>query len=296
MDFKTSFSDKITLVDSYLHKYLESKADIPETILEAMRYSVYAGGKRIRPVLMLAACEMFDYKEDAVIPFACALEMIHTYSLIHDDLPAMDNSDLRRGKKTNHIVFGEAMAVLAGDALLNYAFETMLSANVNNPDDTRRALKAASYMASCSGISGMIGGQVIDIESENKEIDKETLRTLQVKKTGALIRAAVVCGAIIGGADEDDIKALEDYAINLGLAFQIKDDILDVEGDSITLGKPIGGDNALKKNTYVSLYGIDEAKKMLENHSKIAKDSLVRFGAKAEFLLEMADYLLERNN
>ncbi len=296
MDFKTSFNEKIATVDTQLHKYLDNKTDVPETILESMRYSVYAGGKRIRPVLMLAACEMFDSKIDDVLPFACALEMIHTYSLIHDDLPAMDNSDLRRGKKTNHVVFGEAMAILAGDALLNYAFEIAFDTKTDQQKDALRIMKATSYMASCSGICGMIGGQVIDIESENKQISKETLRTLQEKKTGALIRAAVVCGGIVGGANEDDLHALEEYAINLGLAFQIKDDILDVEGDVASLGKPIGGDNALSKNTYVSLYGMDEAKNLLEKHSKTAKESLMRFGNKAKFLLDMADYLLTRNN
>ena len=290
MNFEAKLDDKIIKTENSLHNYLKNRADVPEKILDSMRYSVYAGGKRIRPVLMLASCELFGANSDDVLPFACALEMIHTYSLIHDDLPAMDNSDLRRGKKTNHIVFGEAMAVLAGDGLLNYAFETMLSAKCN----PMNVLHAASYIAKCSGISGMIAGQVIDIESENTQISKETLRTLHEKKTGALIRAAVVCGGIIGGATEDDLLALETYALNLGLAFQIKDDILDVEGTSNELGKPVGGDFRLNKNTYVSLYGLTEAKNLLNKHSDMARQALERFGEKAKFLLEITDYLIRR--
>ncbi len=293
MDFKTEFNNKVNTINTYLEKYLENKTDVPSTILESMRYSLFAGGKRIRPVLMMASCELFNDNTDAVMPFACALEMIHTYSLIHDDLPAMDNSNLRRGRKTNHIVFGEAIAVLAGDALLNYAFETMLSSAYTNPEKT---IKAASYMAACSGIGGMIGGQVIDILSENKVIDEDTMRQLHTKKTGALIRSAAVCGAICAGADEEKIKLLEEYSINLGLAFQIKDDILDVEGDALKLGKPIGGDSELCKNTYVSLYGIDKAKEMLEESTNKAKALLGEFGEKASFLIDFTDYLLKRDN
>ena len=293
MDFKTEFNNKVSTVNTYLEKYLENKTDVPATILESMRYSLFAGGKRIRPVLMMASYELFNDNIDAVMPFACALEMIHTYSLIHDDLPAMDNSDLRRGRKTNHIVFGEAIAVLAGDALLNYAFETMLSSAVANSEKT---IRAASYMAACSGIGGMIGGQVIDILSENKTIDENTMRELHTKKTGALIRSGAVCGAICAGATEDKIKLLEEYTLNLGLAFQIKDDILDVEGDASKLGKPVGGDSELCKNTYVSLYGIDRAKEMLEESTNKAKALLSEFGAKASFLIEFTDYLLKRDN
>lgn len=296
MDFKTDFKNKIIQIESELKRYFEYNTDIPNQIIDAMKYSVDAGGKRIRPVLMLASCQMFGGAISDVVPFACALECIHTYSLIHDDLPAMDNSDLRRGKPTNHKVFGEAMAILAGDGLLNLAFEIVLKGEFSESVSDRNIIKATSYLSSCSGISGMIGGQVIDIESENKLIDKKTLRTLQEKKTGALIRAAVACGAIIAGADDEDIALLEEYALNLGLAFQIKDDILDVEGDSTILGKPVGGDEELNKNTYVSLYGIDEAKNLLDNHSNLAKKSLEKYGKKAEFLLEMADYLLQRSN
>ncbi|MBE7026865.1 MAG: polyprenyl synthetase family protein [Ruminococcaceae bacterium] len=293
MDFKTEFNNKVNTVNTYLEKYLENKTDVPATILESMRYSLFAGGKRIRPVLMMASYELFEDNTDVVMPFACALEMIHTYSLIHDDLPAMDNSDLRRGRKTNHIVFGEAIAVLAGDALLNYAFETMLSSAVANSEKT---IRAAAYMATCSGIGGMIGGQVIDILSENKVIDETTMQELHTKKTGALIRSGAICGAICAGADEGKIKLLEEYALNLGLAFQIKDDILDVEGDVSKLGKPTGGDTELCKNTYVSLYGIDRAKEMLEESTNKAKALLGEFGKKASFLIDFTDYLLKRDN
>lgn len=293
MTFQAEFEQKISEVNSYLDKYLSQKDIEIKSILDSMRYSVFAGGKRIRPVLMMAAYELFDGNSKKIMPFACALEMIHTYSLIHDDLPAMDNSDLRRGQKTNHIVYGEALAVLAGDALLNYAFETMLTAKDIEPS---KVLEASLYIAKCSGVNGMIGGQVIDIESEDKVIDKDTLYALHTKKTAALIRTALICGAICAGADENDIKKLEEYAINLGLAFQIKDDILDIEGDSKILGKPTGGDKELNKNTYVSLYGLDEAKVLLNKHTESAKKLLASFGERAEFLLGLTDYLLNRNN
>lgn len=292
MDFETVFASRTAAVDQALKQYLCAVDDAPAEILEAMRYSVFAGGKRIRPVLLLAAYELFEADVTAAMPYACALEMIHTYSLIHDDLPAMDDSDLRRGRKTNHVVFGEAMAVLAGDALLNYAFETMLAAPF--PDE-KRALSAAAYMAKCSGICGMIGGQVLDIQSENKQISQTELRLLHEKKTGGLIKAAVCGGAILGGASQAQVTALELYACHLGLAFQIKDDILDVEGDSAALGKPTGGDREANKNTYVMLYGLDKAKELLLSHSKTAKDALAQFGKRAEFLCAMTDYLLHRN-
>lgn len=292
MDFQTVFSEKINAVDHALKQFLADMDAVPPTITEAMRYSVFAGGKRIRPVLLLASFEMFQPDSTAAMPFACALEMIHTYSLIHDDLPAMDNSDLRRGRKTNHIVFGEAMAVLAGDALLNFAFETMLAAS---HIEAVSVLRAAAYIAKSAGISGMIGGQVLDIESENKIISQDELRVLHEKKTGGLICAAACGGAILSGADETQITALEQFACHLGLAFQIKDDILDVEGDAAALGKPTGGDNAAHKNTYVTLYGLQEAKKLLLQHTQAAKDTLSQFGERADFLHSLTEYLLRRD-
>lgn len=294
MNFNEEFSYKIQLVEKWLEQYLKDKEDAPKLIFEAMRYSVNAGGKRIRPVMMLASYEMFEKDTKCAETFCCAIEMIHTYSLIHDDLPAMDNSDLRRGKPTNHMVFGEAIAVLAGDALLNFAFETML--DVQDEKYALRALKAAKRIADYSGVCGMIGGQVIDIDSENKLIDIDTLKTLQLKKTGALIAAAVCGGAILAGASEEDVKALEEYAFLVGLAFQIKDDILDATSDALTLGKPVGNDEQNNKNTYVSLLGLEKSGELLLEYTKKAKEILKRFGERAEFLLGMTDYLLERNN
>ena len=293
MEFQTAFAQKIELIDKKLDEYLRVDADVPDTILEAMRYSVFAGGKRIRPVLLLSSYALFQDDLQPALPFACALEMIHTYSLIHDDLPAMDDSDLRRGRKTNHIVYGEAMAVLAGDALLNFAFETML-APVSGQDDPAKRLRAAAYMAKCSGISGMIGGQVLDIQSENKTILPNQLMTLHDKKTGGLIKAAACCGAVLGGATDTQVSALEAYAYHLGLAFQIKDDILDVEGDAAVLGKPTGGDGEANKNTYVTLYGIKQAKQLLAEHTGKAMESLSQLEHTA-FLLDFTDYLLHRD-
>lgn len=292
MDFETMFASRRAAVEAALEQYLHTADDVPPEILEAMCYSIFAGGKRIRPVLLLAAYELFESDITPAMPYACALEMIHTYSLIHDDLPAMDNSDLRRGRKTNHVVYGEAMAILAGDALLNYAFETMLAAPFQ---DAKRALFAAAYMAKCSGIYGMIGGQVLDIQSENKQISPSDLRRLHEKKTSGLIQAAVCGGAILGGASQAQVAALELYACHLGLAFQIKDDILDVEGDSVALGKPTGGDEEANKNTYVTLYGLEKARELLLTHTRTALDALAPFGKKAEFLQAMTEYLLHRN-
>lgn len=295
MDFNAEFSKKIKLAELWVEDYMQSNILAPESVYEAMRYSVSAGGKRIRPVMCLAAYEMFDKNSENAAPFCAAIEMIHTYSLIHDDLPAMDNSDLRRGKPANHKVFGEANAVLAGDGLLNLAFETML--DLKNSDMAQRTIKAASFVANCSGVCGMIGGQVMDIAAENKEIDLNELQTLQIKKTGALIAAAVCSGAILAGASDDEVEALREYAYDVGLAFQIKDDILDATSDAETLGKPIGNDEKNNKNTYVSKLGLEGAKKLLEEYTSGAMDKLcLKFGEKSEFLLGLTKYLLERKN
>lgn len=292
MVFENELNHKIAIVDKWLCRYMTAPANAPDAIYDAMNYSVSAGGKRVRPVIMMATYELFCHNIDNIMPFACAIEMIHTSSLIHDDLPAMDNSALRRGRPTNHIVYGEAMAVLAGDGLLTLAFETMLDAK-NIQADT--ILKAAAYVGKCTGNSGMIGGQVMDISFEGKQIPFDTLKELHSKKTGALINASAVAGAIVGGADSSQQAAVEQFATYLGLAFQIKDDILDVTGDAEALGKPVGSDIQNNKNTYVSLFGVDNAQAMLIECSQKAIDALTSLDKKSDFLLSLAWNLQKRD-
>ncbi|MBE7010063.1 MAG: polyprenyl synthetase family protein [Ruminococcaceae bacterium] len=291
MDFLTAFEAKINLVNQSLQKYFVKQENHQASIYNAMEYSLFSGGKRIRPVLCLAAAELFGGGEE-VLPFACALEMIHTYSLIHDDLPCMDDDDLRRGKPTNHVVFGEGLAVLAGDALLNGAAETVLQNSQVSPAQTLEAMKV---LFSCSGTEGMIGGQVIDLESEGKAVDAVTLMAMHVHKTGALIIAAAKMGAIISGATREDILNMENFARYVGVAFQIKDDILDVESTTDVLGKPVGSDNLNEKTTFVTLYGLEQSKKMLEDYTQKAIEVLAPYGEAAEFLREFALFLLHRD-
>ena len=293
MEFLKEFESKIIDVNKNLEKYIEEKENPQATIYKAMNYSVSAGGKRIRPVIMLASAELVSGSYEGVMPFACALEMIHTYSLIHDDLPCMDNDDLRRGKPTNHKVFGEAMAVLAGDALLNKAFEVILKNSQMSPNMT---IAAMSEIATASGTEGMIGGQVIDIESEGKQIDAVTLMTLHLNKTGALIMTAAKVGALLGGGTREDLLLMEEFSRYLGIAFQIKDDILDVEGREESLGKKTGADEENEKSTFVSIYGLEQSKKILEDYTKKAIETLSPYGEKAEFLIELAKFLLSREN
>lgn len=292
MEFLSAFHDKIELIDRELRRLLQDREDVPPLISEAMRYSVFAGGKRLRPVLALAGFGLFEAEEAAALHYACALEMIHTYSLIHDDLPAMDDSPLRRGRKTSHVIYGEAIAVLAGDALLNRAFEVMLMPQPALGDARVRA--AAAYAARHSGVCGMIGGQVIDVTSENKQLSQAELTVLEKKKTAALIRAAVAGAAVLAGAPDEAVAALEAYADALGLAFQIQDDILDVRGDSEKLGKPTGADAAAGKNTFVSLLGLSQAEALLHTYTQQAQDSLQVFGGRAAFLQELTRSLLGR--
>lgn len=296
MDFKKKYQGFVNEVNDYLNQCI-SRDDIPQSaVYSSMRYSIEAGGKRLRPVLALAVCELLDGSIHRVMPFACAVEMIHTYSLIHDDLPSMDNDEYRRGKLTNHMVYGEAMAILAGDALLNLAFETMLKAAVSNTKALEENVKAMKIIASSSGAEGMIGGQVIDLESEGKSISSDLLERMHKRKTGALIKAPVIASAILCGANEKEQEYLELFSDKLGLAFQVKDDILDVEGNSDKLGKKIGSDEANQKSTFVSIYGIDKAKSMLDNLTEDAIGSLKYFGEKAGFLTRLANYLLIREN
>lgn len=289
---KERLKERAAEVDAYLDKYLPVKDKEQRIIYEAMRYSVFAGGKRLRPVLMLETAKMCGGSDEDVMPFACAMEMIHTYSLIHDDLPAMDNDDLRRGRPTSHIKYGEAVAILAGDALLNRAFEVASGAQ----GDAERTLKAMRILSASSGTEGMIGGQVMDMEYEGREITLDALRLMHSGKTGAIIRSSCVIGAVMSGADDREIAAVDEFAKNLGIAFQIQDDILDVEGTEEELGKPIGSDAEENKNTYVSLLGLERAKELMKEYSAKAKDALKPFGERAKFLADLTDYLTSRRN
>lgn len=286
-----------TILNSYRDK-IDMRLDmlLPETVcnyeavVKASRYSLFAGGKRIRPILLLEFYKLLGGKDDCAYNFACALEMIHTYSLIHDDLPCMDNDDYRRGKPSCHKENGEDIALLAGDALLTESFGVAARTIGINPEYVSKAIEYLSYNA---GINGMIGGQVIDINSE-KELTKELLLETYKLKTGALIRCATVCGAILAGADEEKIALSEAYGEKLGLAFQIIDDILDYEGDEEKLGKPVGSDEKNNKKTYVTFFGIDKAKEDAKAFTDDALSILDRLGNETETLKEITNYLLRR--
>lgn len=295
MNIQGDINQKRNMVEEALGEYMNVPEMPQGKVFEAMAYSLLAGGKRLRPVILLCVAEMCDMNVNSVMPFACAIEMIHTYSLIHDDLPAMDDDDLRRGMPTNHIKYGEAVAILAGDALLNKAFE-ITSAYKNEDIKDKNILKAIAEMSKASGALGMIGGQIIDIEGENKKLTLEELKHLHALKTGELIRAAGVCGAYLAGASEEEIKAVEDYCVALGMAFQIRDDLLDVLGNEEDLGKPVGSDEENNKNTYVSLTSLDEAETMVFEYTDKAIKALDLFGEKAEKLVYLAKTLTKRNN
>ena len=291
---KTYMSDISAMTEARLRELLPSEQSYPEVIHEAMAYSVFAGGKRFRPVLCMAACEAVCGNGAAALDAACALECIHTYSLIHDDLPGMDNDDYRRGKLTNHKVFGEGMAILAGDALLTYAFEIL--ANMANADNSLQMIQIIQEAAKASGEAGMIGGQVVDLISEQKEPSLELLQYIHSHKTGALIAASVRIGAILGGANAAQLEALTVYAEQLGLAFQITDDILDVIGDAEKIGKPVGSDEKNQKATYPLLFGLEQSKQMAADAVEKAIAALEQFGDRADMLKQLALYLLSREN
>ncbi len=279
-------------INSKLEDYLPEVEGRLAHIYDAMRYSVLAGGKRIRPILLLLAYDAVGGKGEDIYPFACAMEMIHTYSLIHDDLPAMDNDDYRRGMPTNHIKYGEWTAILAGDALLNQAFEVMLEASTNNPKPSY--IEAMHILSVASGTRGMIGGQVVDIISENKAADRETVDFIHQHKTAALMVAPVDMGATLGGASQEEKQALHNYAFNLGLAFQIQDDILDVLSTQEELGKPIDSDAKNNKATYVSMYGIEQAKNKVAKLTSEAIEELDLLGERGNELRALAKYLTSR--
>ena len=267
-----SYDECRLLVESALAGQLRGLGEIPAGLLEAMEYSLLAGGKRLRPALLLMACDMAGGNVEAALPYACALEMIHTYSLIHDDLPCMDNDDYRRGRLTNHKVYGEGMAVLAGDALLTDAFAMAARAELKKPEDMPLAI---GVLSECAGSLGMIGGQVLDILSEQRQCTEQEVLDIQTRKTGALIRAACVLGVIAGGGSEAQRCAAAEFAGLLGLAFQIRDDILDVVGDAQELGNAVGVDR--DKNTFVRLYGIEKCEKRVEKYTDMAISKLDAF-------------------
>ncbi len=296
MHFNEKFNSTRSLIEENLIKYIEHIADTPQKELyDSMKYSLVAGGKRIRPVLLLETMNMLNAEITKGIPYACAIEYIHTYSLIHDDLPAMDNDDLRRGKPTNHKVFGEAIAILAGDGLLNSAFEIM--ANEVEKTLNISSVKAMKLISECAGINGMIAGQIVDMDSEEKQISYEQLKYLHSKKTGALLRASVIAGAMLSDASPREIEALEIYSKNIGFAFQISDDILDEVGDSKTLGKNVGSDKANQKSTYVSLFGLEKASSLAKECISEAVEALSIFDdGRRAFLEELAQFIVNREN
>jgi len=265
----------------------------PEILREAMRYSLLAGGKRLRPILCIAACELAGADSEKAIPTAVAIEMIHTMSLIHDDLPAMDDDDLRRGRPTNHKVYGEAIAILSGDALLTRAFEMVSLRSSGIPSE--RLLKVIGEMSLVAGAPGLVGGQVVDLECEGKEVDLQTLEFIHIHKTGALLKASVICGALIGGAEDKLLDALRVYAKSIGLAFQIIDDILDVTASSEVLGKTAGKDLLADKTTYPKLLGLDESRKRAKDLIEEAKGVLNPWSEKAHPLIALADYIISRD-
>lgn len=289
--FKDVWKQKIKIIEADLLKELHSTKSLDENLMRAMEYSLMAGGKRLRPILLMAAADSVGNSGEKFIKVADALELIHTYSLIHDDLPAMDDDDYRRGKLTNHKVFGEATAILAGDALLTLAFEVALRQKDVPPEILLKVLHEISVAA---GMSGMVGGQAIDLRSEGVQIELSTLKLMHTGKTGALFKAAIRSGAILAQASEKKLLALTNYAENFGLAFQITDDILDVTGDAKILGKPTGSDVKNHKSTYVSLTSLDEAKRLAQETVDEALDALKTFGAEADFLRELVQYLIAR--
>ena len=271
------------------------KAEMPEELRKAMEYSLLAGGKRLRPMLCLSACEMTGGQLEAALPLACALEMIHTYSLIHDDLPCMDDDDFRRGRPSNHKVFGEANALLAGDGLLSFAFEVMLSEGPKHIAAAPRYYEAAAEIAHGAGVNGMVAGQWKDLANEkNPSADAATLTDIHARKTGALITAAVLAGGLAGRADAAEMEALRAFGAHFGVLFQITDDLLDVEGDEKTVGKTLGKDAAHEKLTYPALYGVPASRCMAEEEARLAKEALAPFGERAAWFIELTEQTLTR--
>ena len=293
-NFKEQMEARVREIQERIQEYLPREEGFQKTLLEAVNYSMLAGGKKLRPLLMKETYEMFGGQEQAVWPFMAALEMIHTHSLIHDDLPAMDNDEYRRGKKTTHAVYGEAMAILAGDALLNLAYETAAQAFAlcAHPD---RAARALAILAEKTGVRGMIGGQSVDVENEGKPLSLPQITFIYELKTGALIQAAMMIGAALAGASEEETEKLSGIALNVGMAFQIQDDILDITGSREVLGKPVKSDEKNHKYTYASVKGLEESAKDVERYSKEAVRLLEELSCRNEFLQELILTLIHRN-
>jgi geranylgeranyl diphosphate synthase, type II len=297
MDLKAYLKEQCARVDAALDGVLPKETELPHSLHTSMRYSVFAGGKRVRPILMLAACKAVGGNTEHAIPAACAMEMIHTYSLIHDDLPAMDDDDFRRGNPTNHKVFGEAIAILAGDALLTEAFKLISSPCFAADCAPAARLSVIHEIASCAGSHGMVGGQVVDMESEGKtDIDLPTVQYIHTHKTGALIKASVVAGAVLGGADQQKLAAITRYGEAVGLAFQIADDILDIEGTTEEIGKDAGSDQARGKATYPAVMGLAAAKEEALIMMEEAFRALDIFGEEADPLREIATFIVKRKS
>lgn len=298
MSFKEELDVRCEIINSLLENYGKfAEKSYQKTVMEAMEYSLFAGGKRLRPMLMLETYRMFGGKGEVIEPFMAAIEMLHTYSLVHDDLPAMDNDEYRRGRKTTHIVYGEDMAILCGDALLNYSFETALKAyDVAEPEEVPRIAGALKVFANKAGIFGMVGGQTFDVEAERleKKVNEEELLFIFRLKTAALLQSSMMVGAILAGASEEDVEKISEIAMNVGIAFQIQDDILDVTSTQEVLGKPIGSDERNNKTTYVTLKGLEVAKEDVRRYSNAALKDLSELSVKNEFLYTLIEELITR--
>ncbi|MDE7431759.1 MAG: polyprenyl synthetase family protein [Lachnospiraceae bacterium] len=297
MDFNVELNKRTEYAESVIRSFLiedgQRENDRQAEIYKAMNYSVLAGGKRLRPILLLETSRLFGGKDEDTHAFMAAVEMIHTYSLVHDDLPAMDNDEFRRGRKTTHVVYGEAMGILAGDALLNYAFETGLK-GVAEAENTKNAVMALQIIAKKAGVSGMIGGQVVDIKNDSKCVDLETLDYINELKTGALIEASMMAGAVLAGASTEEVKLVEYAASNIGRAFQIQDDILDVTSTKEVLGKPVFSDEKNNKSTYITLLGEKKASDKVKELTEKAINMLRQINMKNEFLYELIYSLVYR--
>lgn len=294
MDLKSYLAEKRALIDETLKGFMPEPEGPTSELIRAMDYSLFAGGKRLRPILCMAGAEAVGGEGRDALPVACALEMIHTYSLIHDDLPAMDNDDMRRGKPTSHKVFGEALAILAGDGLLTEAFNLMIRSDLPEKIGTARFQEVITLISLAAGHRGIVGGQAVDVMMEGKEVDSSIVDFIHNHKTGALISASVSSGAILGGGSRQELHEIASYGNKIGLAFQISDDILNIEGDSEEMGKRAGSDEQKRKNTYPSVYGMERSKVILKESVDAAINSLKRFGNSADPLRQIAGYIIER--